>query len=93
MAVKFFIYQHDKDGYANTEKSRWMGNVLVEPGKAGEWTGSIYLYTDKDANGPVMSIPEKLAGVFDTPECAGAQQYENYFEQVFASLDLVCPLE
>jgi len=92
-SVRFSIYQHDKDGYANTEKSHWMGNVLVEPGQAKEWTGSIYIYTDKDANGPVMSIPEKLAAVFDVPECAEAKQDESFFEQVFIALDPVCPME
>jgi hypothetical protein len=92
-AVWFYIYQHDKDGYANTEKSHWMGNLLVEPGKEGEWTGSIYIYKDEDANGPVMSIPEKLAGVFDAPECAEAKQDINFFEQVFVPLNPVCPME
>ena len=92
-AVWFYIYQHDKDGYANTEKSRWMGNVKVEPDREEEWTGSIYIYTDKDANGPLMSIPEKLAGVFDSPECAEVKQDENYFEKVFIQLHPVCPME
>jgi hypothetical protein len=92
-AIWFYVYQHDQDGYANTEKSRWMGNVYVEPGKTAEWTGSIYIYTDKDANGPLMSIPEKLAGVFDTPDCVEAKQDENLFEQVAMPLDPVCPME
>jgi hypothetical protein len=92
-AIRFYVYQHDQDGYANTEKSHWMGNVLVEPGEEGEWTGSIYIYTDEDANGPVMSIPEKLAGVFDAPECTEAKQDESFFEQVFIPLDPVCPME
>jgi len=92
-AIRFDIYQHDQDGYANIEKSHWMGNVLIEPGEEGEWTGSIYIYTDEDANGPVMSIPEKLTGVFDVPECAEAKQDESFFEQIFIALDPVCPME
>jgi len=92
-AIRFSIYQHDQDGYANTEKSHWMGNVLIEPDEEREWTGSIYIYTDKDANGPVMSIPEKLVGVFDVPECAEAKQDESFFEQIFIALDPVCSME
>jgi hypothetical protein len=42
-AVRLYVYQHEKDGFALTEKSHWMGNVRVDPGKEGEWTGSIYI--------------------------------------------------
>ena len=92
-AINFYIYQHEKDGYAHTEKSHWMGNILVEPGQVGTWTGSIYIYTDPDADGPVMSISEKIAGVYNLPECAQKRQDEKFFEQVSIPLDPMCPVE
>lgn len=61
--IWFYIYQHNQDGYQNTEKYQWMGNFPIAPGEDAEWTGYIYIYTDKDASGPVMSIPERLAGL------------------------------
>jgi hypothetical protein len=88
-----YFYQHDKDGYAHTEKSRWMGKVLVGPGTDTDWSGSVYLYTDQDADGPLMSVPERLAGVYDIPECAGQQRDESYFEQISVPVDPVCPME
>lgn len=91
-AIRFYIYQHDKDGYQRTEKSHWMGNVLVEPGKVGGWPASIYIYSDPDADGPVMSIPEKIAGVYDTQECAGERQDEKFFEQISIPIEAVCPV-
>jgi hypothetical protein len=91
--VRFYIYQHDADGYQHTEKRHWMGNVLVAPGATQTWHGSIYIYSDKDADGPLMTIGEKIAGVFDTPECADERQDEKYFEAVAFPLESACPLE
>jgi hypothetical protein len=88
-----YFFQHDKDGYAHTEKSRWMGNLLIEPGKNGNWTGSIYIYDDKDADGPVMSIPERIAGVSNTLECAEEKQDANFFELISVPMETVCPME
>jgi hypothetical protein len=92
-SVRFYIYQHDQDGYAHTEKYHWMGNMLIEPGKEGEWSGNVYLYTDKDADGPVMSVPEKIAGVFDSEDCALEKKDAKFFEQVSIPIDPVCPME
>jgi hypothetical protein len=91
--VWVYFYQHDQDGYAHTEKSHWMGNILIAPGEEGEWTGSIYIYTDPDADGPLMSIPEKMTGVYDFPECAEEKQDASFFEQASTPLDAVCPME
>jgi hypothetical protein len=93
VGVWVYFYQHDKDGYAHTEKSHWMGNILTGPGADGNWSGSVYLYTDQDADGPVMSVPERLAGVYDIPECAGQKRDENFFEQISVPVDSVCPME
>ena len=88
-----YFYQHDKDGYAHTEKSHWMGNILIEPGKDGSWPASIYIYDDKDADGPVMSIPERIAGVFNIPECAEEKQDSNFFELISIPIEAACPME
>ena len=88
-----YFYQHDKDGYAHTEKSHWMGNILIEPGGDGSWPASIYIYDDKDADGPVISIPERIAGVYNIPECAEEKQDSNYFELISIPIDAVCPIE
>ena len=92
-AINFYIYQHEKDGYAHTEKSHWMGNIQIAPGQEATWPGSIYIYTDPDADGPVMSIPEKIAGVYSTPECADKRQDLEFFEQSSIPLNPVCPME
>ena len=91
--LRIYAFQHDQDGYALTDKTRWMGNLLVEPSQAGEWPGSVYIYTDPDADGPLMSIPLKIAGVFDSPECAEERQDESFFEQVAVPVGSVCPEE
>jgi len=88
-----YFYQHDRDGYAHTEKSRWMGNILVEPGGNGNWPGYIYIYNDKDADGPVMSIPERVAGISNIPECAEEKQDQDYFELISVPVEMVCPME
>ena len=87
------FYQHDKDGYAHTEKSHWMGNILIKPGEDGSWPASIYIYNDKDADGPIMSIPEKIAGVSNIPECAEEKQDLNFFELIAVPIEPVCPME
>lgn len=92
-AINFYIFQHDKDGYARTEKSRWMGRTLLEFGQEATWPASIYIYTDPDADGPLMSIPEKIAGVYNLPECAQLQQDEEFFEQISYPVESVCPME
>jgi hypothetical protein len=88
-----YFYQHDKDGYAHTEKSHWMGNILIGPGEDGSWPASIYIYDDKDADGPVMSIPERIAGVSNIPECAEEKQDANFFELISVPIETVCPME
>ena len=93
IGIWVYFYQHDKDGYAHTEKSHWMGNILIESGKEENWSGHIYIYDDKDADGPVMSIPEKIAGVYDIPECAEEKRNENFFELISIPLEMVFPIE
>ena len=92
-AISVVFYQHDKDGYANTENSHWMGNSHIKPGENAEWNASVYLYTDPDANGPLMSIPEKIAGVYDIPECSDETQDETYFDKIAVPVTPVCPME
>ena len=92
-SIGIYIYQHDKDGYAGTEKSHWMGNVLVSPDEEGNWLGNVYLYDDKDANGPVMSVPEKIAGVFNISECNEEKQDTNFLESIAIPIEAVCPIE
>ena len=88
-----YFYQHDKDGYARTEKSHWMGNVLIASNEEANWSGNIYIYEDKDADGPVMSIPEKIAGVYNIPECAEEKQDSNFFEMISIPIEMICPME
>ncbi len=91
--VRVYFYQHDQDGYAHTEKFHWMGNIPIKPGQEGSWTGSVYIYDDPDADGPLMSIPEKVAGVLDLPECADEKQDEKFFERIAIPVEAVCPIE
>ena len=91
--VWFYIYQHDKDGYQRTEKSQWMGNFPINPGENIEWQGTISIYTDEDFDGPVMSIPEKIAGVYGTPECVESRQDEDFHEKIAVPIRPACPLE
>ncbi len=70
-----------------------MGNIPIKPGQEGSWTGSVYIYDDPDADGPLMSIPEKVAGVLDLPECADEKQDEKFFERIAIPVEAVCPIE
>jgi hypothetical protein len=87
------FYQHDIDGYAHTEKSRWIGNILVEPGGNTNWAANVYLYDDADADGPLMSVPEKISAVINTPECAEERINSEYLDQIAIPVDILCPLE
>lgn len=91
--VWFYIFQHDRDGYARTEQSDWKGNVQLAPGAQAEWQASVNIYADPDADGPLMSVPEKIAGVFGESGCSEARQNVSYFEQVAIPLKQVCPLQ
>lgn len=91
--IHFYIFQHDQDGYAGTEGSQWMGNIQLDPVKKGSWNGSIYIYDDQDASGPVMSLPERIAGVFSGPECKNERQDETWFEEIAVPLKAVCPTQ
>jgi hypothetical protein len=91
--VWFYIHQHEKDGYQGTEKRQWMGNFPIDPGKDVEWQGNISIHTDEDFKGPVMSIPEKIAGIYGTPECETAKMNQKYLEQISVPINPVCPME
>jgi len=91
--IRVFFFQHDRDGYQGTENSRWMGNVPLKPGRSNIWNGSIYFYTDPDADGPLMSIPERIAAVLDTPECAAQRQDLDFLMEISIPLEPVCPSE
>lgn len=92
-AINFYIYQHDADGYQGTEEYRWMGNVRLGVVETGEWQGYVYIYTDPDASGPLMSVPVKIAGVFDEPQCAEEKQDLEYLEEISIPVEAVCPME
>ena len=91
--VWVYFYQHDKDGYQHTEKSRWMGQTQIRPGDETEWRGQISIYDDKDADGPLMSIPEKLAVVDESPSCAASRKNMDFLDTIAIPLTPVCPLE
>lgn len=91
--IRFYIFRHDRDGYQGTESSRWTGNFLIQPGRSETWTGSIYIYSDPDASGPVMAIAERIAAVFDTVECAAQRRDLNFLQEISIPLGPVCPIE
>jgi hypothetical protein len=87
------VFQHDQDGYAGTEDSQWMGNILLGANEEENWFGYVYIYEDEDASGPVMAVPEKMAGVYADPECSEENQDLNFLELISVPLEAVCPRE
>jgi hypothetical protein len=93
-AIWFYVYVHKADGYQHTEGFDWMGGYPIAPGTSTDWFGSnIAIYTDKDFDGPVMSIPEKLAGIYDSPECAEYRTGDTVKETIAIPINPVCPME
>ena len=95
--IRYFVYQHDRDGFQHTEGYMWLGNYPLQPGIGTDSLGRIAIYTDKDADGPVMSIPEKVAGIYDSPECSiyykDAKFDEDFLEKIAVPIVPVCPVE
>jgi hypothetical protein len=92
--VWFYLHIHEKDSYQQTEDFRWMGNFPIEPGQNfPEWVGNIAIYNEEDFSGPVMHIPERLAGVYGSPECAEFKMNETFLEQISIPISSECPLE
>jgi|SaaInlStandDraft_3_1057020.scaffolds.fasta_scaffold137480_2 hypothetical protein len=90
-------YQYEKSVYMGTEGYQWMGNFPLSPYGETDWQGRIAIYNEKDAQGPVMSIPEKVAGIFDTPECSvyfkDAVFDEEFLKSIAFPVSSPCPLE
>jgi len=95
--IRYFYHRHSKDVYQGTENYQWMGNFPLAPFAETEWFGNIAIYNEKDAQGPVMSIPVKVAGIFDTPECSvyfkDAVFDEAFLESIAFPVSSPCPLE
>ena len=93
--IRFYIYVHSKDGYQHTEDHKWLGNYPITSEKPPDlWTGNISFHDDdKDFDGPVMSIAEKVAAIWDTQECAQYFMDEKYLEKIAIPVESYCPLE
>ncbi|MBT3315836.1 MAG: hypothetical protein HN390_14610 [Anaerolineae bacterium] len=100
--IRYYVYKHDRDGYQHTEGYLWMGGLSpLAPGTGTDWPGKISIHTDKDFDGPSMSIPEKVAGIFDTPECSVYYKVDkdyskfdqNFLESIAVPVSSACPLE
>ena len=93
-AVRHYLYQHNKDGYQRTESFQWVGNFPIMGDISADWYGTISFHdNDKDFKGPVMTIAEKFAGIFDSAECAEYYMDEKFLESVAVPIDSFCPLD
>jgi hypothetical protein len=69
LTIFLYAFEHRADIHEKTESNEWTLIDTLEPGEGD--TRSIYIveYNEKDAQGTSMYMIEKLAGLYDTPEC------------------------
>ncbi len=92
-SIRYYVYQHNKDAFQYTEGFSWLGNFPLNPGTGTDSLGSMTVHMDKDASGPSMSIPEKIAGIYASPECSQYYMDENFLVEIAKPVSSACTLE
>jgi hypothetical protein len=85
------IYIHHADGYQQIDESKWVVYQSLAPGESLDVTGNVYIYTDPDATGPLMTEIEQIAGVFDEAECKASEKDSTFLKNVAMAVGRICP--
>jgi hypothetical protein len=68
-AVWVFAYRREADIWAKTNEAEWVPLGLLEAGGTRSRSGYHSHYSDPDATGSTLLRIEKIAGIYDLPEC------------------------